>query len=90
MKNGIDTADAPERLHARVDNGQVVCPYCGSSDVRYYEEVSNNHKICRIEGEHIVISNECELGMEGFNERLECEDCARASALPQDFVVVFE
>jgi ribosomal protein S27AE len=80
----------PEKT-AQVNEGKLRCPQCGSDDLVYVEEVTNEHAIRRIEDMALVISAEPTHTIEeADNERLQCGECGECSNLPEGYATNFE
>jgi DNA-directed RNA polymerase subunit RPC12/RpoP len=83
------TMEAVQR-NATVMNLKVQCPYCGSVDVLYAEDITNKHKIRSIENGVILLESDCETDDLTANERIFCNECSVDSGLPEGYELQFE
>jgi hypothetical protein len=74
-----------ERRAAVIDEGRILCAYCGSGDLAYAEDVSNEHRILRVEAQTIVYSVSAETDELGFNDRIVCNECGESLELPEGY-----
>jgi hypothetical protein len=78
-----------ERI-ARVEDGQVVCPWCDRSDkVWYAEDFTVRHELMVMAGE-VRVCPEHMIADQPVNERIYCDACGTSSTLPTDVPLVFE
>jgi len=79
----------PIERDAVITNGKLHCPYCGSADVVYSEDLTNRHKVITITNGVIVLDVDGECDDLTSNERIYCEECGTSSGLPEGYDLEF-
>lgn len=75
---------------AVITDGQLHCPWCGSADVIYAEDVTARHAVVRIEDGVIRLELDSETDDLTSNERIICNQCNESSGLPEGYDTDFE
>jgi hypothetical protein len=82
-----------ERL-AKIEPGQVVCPYCGSANTAYAEDRTVSYQLRRPPGANgdltLIVEGRGEMLEVADNERILCRDCIRDSGIPAMCELIFE
>lgn len=68
---------------AKIENGRAVCPWCGSGDMRYVEDLTTACRIVELTDDVLWIEQDGEIDDLAFNERLRCEQCGESAELPE-------
>lgn len=74
--------------HAVVKDA-VHCGFCGSKDIVFAEDVTNEHKPLRIVGTVLVFRAEYHTDEIAANECIRCRECGEESLMPEGYTIEF-
>lgn len=79
------TFPGADRPQARIEGEEVCCGHCGSSDVRYLEDIGQHGLFFVRDGIAVVDGSNLSTDDNGNDPRVWCTDCGDESELPQPF-----
>jgi hypothetical protein len=79
------TFPGTERPQARIEDENVCCGHCGSSDVRYLEDIGQHGRFFVRDGIAWVDGSSLIADDDGNDPRVWCVDCSEESDLPEPF-----